>query len=169
MILFTWNLQSRTNTIKQQLNAISKYKADVLAFQEVTKGSIEKITIYLKEMGYENILDSFSLSNEKEDLKDKRKYGQIIASKYKLVKRDPKEFKVPWKERILSADILTDKGKIEIHNAHIPPGSSNGWIKIQMLEGIYKHLAIKTNKLRILCGDFNSPQSEKNGGIITWR
>ncbi len=168
MILLTWNLHSRTNTIRQQLRAISKYKADVLAFQEVTKYSLEKLVKYLQELGYENILDSFSLSKEKKKLKGKRKYGQIIASKYKLKERSPEKFDVPWRERILSADILTDKGMIEIHNVHIPPGASNGWIKIDMFDGIYKHLALKTNKLRILCGDFNSPQSERKGKIITW-
>ena len=168
MILLTWNLNCRTNNIKQQLDAISKYKADVLAFQEVTMWSLDKLKEYLKEMGYENILDSFSLSKEEKKLTGKRKYGQIIASKYILKKRSPEKFDVPWRERILSANIITDIGKIEIHNVHIPPGISNGWIKIEMFEGIYKHLAVKINKLRILCGDFNSPQSERKGKITTW-
>lgn len=122
MILLTWNLNCRTNNIKQQLDAISKYKADVLAFQEVTMWSLDKLKEYLKEMGYENILDSFSLSKEEKKLTGKRKYGQIIASKYILKNRSPEKFDVPWRERILSANIITDIGKIEIHNVHIPQG-----------------------------------------------
>jgi len=169
MILLTWNLNSRTNNIKEQLDAITKYKADVLAFQEVTMGSLGKLKEYLPEMGYKNILESFSLSKEKKKPTGKRKYGQIIASKYKLKKRSPEKFNVPWRERILSADILTDKGKIEIHTTHIPPGASNGTIKIEMLEGIFKKLNRKTKKLRILCGDFNTPQFElEDGTIVTW-
>lgn len=169
MILLTWNLNCRTENIKKQIDAISKHKANILTFQEVTKRSNELLTEYLRNAGYNYILDSFSLSKEQKKLKGKRKYGQIIASKYKLKKRSPEKFDVPWKERILSADILTDKGKIEIHTTHIPPGASNGTIKIKMLEGIFKKLNRKTKKLRILCGDFNTPQFElTDGTIITW-
>ena len=30
--------------------------------------------------------------------------------------------------------------KIRFYNAYIPPGSSNGWIKIETLEGIFEGL-----------------------------
>ena len=169
MILLTWNLNGRVKKINEQLDGISGHNADVLAFQEVTKGSKDILKENLQSRGYEYVLDSFSLSKEPEELIGKRKYGQMIASKYKLLPRDPEEFDVPRKERILSADIITQKGKIELHTTHIPPGASNGWIKIEMFEGIYKKLNVRTNKLRILCGDFNSPQAELNDGtVFTW-
>jgi hypothetical protein len=58
---------------------------------------------------------------------------------------------------------------IECHTTHIPPGASNGWIKIETLEGIYNSLAIPSTKLRILCGDFNIPQEEsQDGQVVTW-
>jgi exonuclease III len=60
-------------------------------------------------------------------------------------------------------------GIIELYNAHIPPGSSNGWIKIDTFEGIYKALSKESSNHRILCGDFNSPQIETPAGeVITW-
>jgi exodeoxyribonuclease III len=41
--------------------------------------------------------------------------------------------------------------------------------KIEMLEGIYKRLACPSERLRILCGDFNTPQEElPDGEVITW-
>ncbi len=169
MILLTWNLNSRVKDINEQLNRISGHNADVLAFQEVTKGSKDLLKENLQSRGYEYVLDSFSLSKEPDELTGKRKYGQIIASKYELRARDPELFDVPWKERILSADIITQKGKIELHTTHIPPGATNGWKKIEMFEGIFKKLNVRTKKLRILCGDFNSPQAElKDGTLITW-
>jgi len=42
-------------------------------------------------------------------------------------------------------------------------------IKLDLLSGIYHALALPTDRLRILCGDFNTPQEEKSTGeIITW-
>ncbi len=123
----------------------------------------------LLKNGYKYIEDSFSLSKEQTKLKGKRKYGQMIASRYPFKSRNPDEFSVPWKERILSADINTEYGKIEIHTTHIPPRSTNGWIKIQMLEGIFKMINRNSKKLRILTGDFNTPQFElSDGTIVTW-
>jgi exonuclease III len=58
---------------------------------------------------------------------------------------------------------------IECYTTHIPPGASNGWIKIETLEGIYNRLAIPNTKLRVLCGDFNTPKEEtQDGQVVTW-
>jgi len=58
----------------------------------------------------------------------------------------------------------------EFHVAHIPPGASHGWLKIDTFEGIFKFLAKPScNYPRILCGDFNSPKAETSSGeVITW-
>src|SRR5947209_4050742 len=43
------------------------------------------------------------------------------------------------------------------------------WIKFDLLSGVYQVLSSPSDRLRILCGDFNTPQAEKpNGEIITW-
>ena len=160
MLLLTWNLAGRIAKLKSQLKAISKYKADIMAFQEVTVTTKELLREELSRMGYKNIKDSFSLSKEHHMLTGKRKYGLMIASRYELKCTSPKMFNVPWKERILSVDVITEFGKIELHTTHIPPGSSNGWKKIEMLEGIFERLNKNSTKHRILCGDFNTPKAE---------
>jgi len=35
-----------------------------------------------------------------------------------------------WPERTLSVDIEMPWGAVEVHTTHIPPGVTNGWIKI---------------------------------------
>ena len=51
----------------------------------------------------------------------------------------------------------------------IPPGVTNGWIKIEMLEGFYRGLAQSSTTPRFLCGDFNTPQLElPTGEVVTW-
>ena len=76
---------------------------------------------------------------------------------------------MPWPERLLSVDIDTPCGLLEMHTTHIPPGVTNGWIKIEMLEGIYRGLAQPSPTPRVLCGDFNTPQPEPpTGEVVTW-
>jgi hypothetical protein len=49
-----------------------------------------------------------------------------------------------------------------------PPGSLNGWIKVETLEGIYRQLAQPSATPRILCGDFNAPKAElADGRVVT--
>lgn len=64
--------------------------------------------------------------------------------------------------------VSAPNGEIELHTTHIPPGVSNGWTKIEMLEGLYKRLARSSEDPRILCGDFNTPREESPDRVITW-
>jgi exonuclease III len=76
---------------------------------------------------------------------------------------------LPWPERLLSAVVDTPSGAVEIHTSYVPPGSSNGWLKVETFEGIFRRLARPSALPRILCGDFNSPQVERaDGRVVTW-
>ena len=76
---------------------------------------------------------------------------------------------MPWPERILSVAVLTQRGEINVHTTHIPPGSTNGWMKIEMLEAVSAVVSEHSNAPSILCGDFNMPQAETpEGRIVTW-
>jgi exonuclease III len=78
-------------------------------------------------------------------------------------------FDVPWPERILSVNLETPWGLLEMHTTHIPPDVTNDWIKIEMLEGLYARLAHPSAIPRVLCGDFNTPQLERSTGeVVTW-
>jgi exonuclease III len=115
------------------------------------------------------VVDSFDLAPNLSLLTGKRRYGQLIASRFPLRPLAPDEFNIPWPERVLSAAVSTVTGELELHTTHIPPGSSNGWIKIYTLEGIHQRLAHPSDIPRILCGDFNSPQLETTDGrVVVW-
>ena len=74
---------------------------------------------------------------------------------------------MPFPERLLSGHIKNIN--IEIHTTNVPPGSSNGVIKVQHFEELYKFLANRKDIQKILTGDFNSPKLERETGeIITW-
>lgn len=166
--LVSWNLAGRSRRAGEQIQALQTELPDVVTLQEVTTGSLSILTDGSAEIGLTHIIDSFSLAPNPEELTGKRRYGEIIASRWPVKALPPTEF-VPWPERFLSGEIEHPAGEIEIHTTHIPPGSSNGWIKVEMLEGIYRRLACEADHRRILTGDFNTPQSEKRDGtVVTW-
>ena len=58
---------------------------------------------------------------------------------------------------------------MKFHTTHVPPGSSNGVIKVEHFEGLYKFLSQRNVKNMILTGDFNLPKQElMSGEVITW-
>jgi exonuclease III len=167
--IVSWNVNKRFAKLPQQAESLQALSCDVIALQEVTLNSIPSFEETLQKSGYQYSIDSLRTDTEKSVLKGKRAYGQMILSKYKIDKQNPIHFSVPWPERVLSGELTTPWGLLEIHTTHIPPGATNGWLKIEMFNGIYHRLAIKTDRMRILCGDFNSPQAETEAGeAITW-
>ena len=170
MKIISWNiLQGGLGRFERQIQLLVNRNVDVIALQEITSNGASLYKNSLKDKGYKYLIDSFSLSEEAELLKGPRRYGALIASRWPLTFLPPKEFDIPWKERVLSASIDSPYGMVEFHTTHIPPGCSNEWIKIETLEGIYKRLAINTIGYRILCGDFNTPKEEKlDGTVIVW-
>jgi len=118
-------------------------------------------------MGLPHLLDSFACS-PKWDAAGPRRYGVAIASRFPLT-CVPSRHPVPWAERLLSAAVATARGTIHLHTTHVPPGATNGWMKVQILEAIADVVSESSDKPCTLCGDFNTPQFEmRDGRIVTW-
>ena len=88
-----------------------------------------------------------------------RRTGVLLAARAPI---DPAgvELAVPWPETVLSAVV----DGVELTVAHVP-NSRHGWIKVETLEGIVAGLAGGARR-RVLCGDFNTPRSERRDGTI---
>jgi endonuclease/exonuclease/phosphatase family metal-dependent hydrolase len=167
--LISWNLARWRSKLAAQIELISRLAPGIACFQEVIQGTRAKLIDSLRSAGLRHVADSFELAPDPSVLKGKRQYGEIIASRWSLEALAPDSFGVRWPERVLSAIIASPYGPIEVHTAHIPPGSTNGWIKVEQLEGIFERLARPSTTHRILCGDFNTPKSEGLDGVIeTW-
>jgi exonuclease III len=168
--ILTWNIkQGGGNRIKQQIDVIENQNADIVALQEINDNNRYKYREYLFSNGYDHIIDSFEIVYDANILTESRKYGQIIASKYSLETLSHTSIDVPFPERITICNISVNSTTFTFMTIHIPPGSSNGWYKIETFEGIYQY--IQKNKLfpLILCGDFNTPKQEMDDGtVITW-
>ena len=73
-----------------------------------------------------------------------------------------------WAEKSLSAVVGVGDAEVEVHSVHVPPGSTNGWIKVEVLDGIARGLSLPSSRYRLLCGDFIAPQHEtRTGEIVT--
>lgn len=167
--IISWNLASRLRNAKAQVAFLGRHNPDVVALQEVTKRTLPILLKLLVDQGLNNTIDSFALVRNPSHLKGPRRYGEIIASRWPIRNFKKQIFDAPWPERILSGLIMSPYGRIDLHNAHIPVGSNHGWTKISTLEAIYDGRSIKSKQLRVLCGDFNTPQEQKSDGrIITW-
>jgi exonuclease III len=168
MRLVSWNTAKRLKKVKQQTEFIGKYDPDIIALQEIIPSSEAAFRKLLKQ-DYPFIVSSFDLAEDISLLVKKRMFGQLIASKYKLTALSPRIFNVPWPERVLSASIKIGAVTFDLHTTHIPPGSSNGSKKIEMIEGIVKFFKNSQENIQILCGDFNTPQREDdNNGLVTF-
>jgi exonuclease III len=169
MKLLSWNLAGRMRHIPQQVELLISRMPDLVALQEVRCPGLPQLRALLRDSGPIHLIDSFELAPCPAVLIGPRQYGLLIASRFPIRPWEPGHFHVPWPERILSVDIETPCGPLEMHTTHIPPGVTNGWIKIEMLEGVYAGLAHPSTSPRMLCGDFNTPQLElPTGEVVTW-
>ena len=103
----TWNIAKRIKYSEEQVNFINSFKPDVIALQEVLISSDKKLKDLLSK-NYKNIVSSFDLAPDLKILTKKRMFGQIIASNFKLEPNNPKDFNVPWQERVLSVKLFID-------------------------------------------------------------
>jgi exonuclease III len=164
--LLTWNL-NRRRRIGGQAAAIASRTPDIIALQELTLTSTILWRTSLAEIDLRHVTDSFAAS-PLWDAVGPRRYGLLIASRFPLISLGPVT-DACWPERILSASVTTPKGLVTVHTTHVPPGSSNGWIKVQMLEAAAAIVSAKLDLPCVLCGDFNTPQVETpHGRIVTW-
>ena len=166
--ILSWNTAKRVKYTVEQYVYLQDFDADVIALQEVLPKSV---TIWRDSLGadYPYIISSFDLVPDHTILKSKRMFGQLIASKFPVTPFPPDQINIPWQERALSVYLHACKRKIRFITTHIPPGSSNGWIKIQTIKGLVESLIVNESSHQILCGDFNTPQSESSDfGVVTF-
>jgi endonuclease/exonuclease/phosphatase family metal-dependent hydrolase len=88
-----------------------------------------------------------------------RRTGVLLAARAPI-EPAPARLAVPWPETVLSGVV----DGVELTVAHVP-NSRNGWIKVETLEAIAAGLA-GDERPAVLCGDFNTPRSERRDGTI---
>ena len=162
--LISWNVNGRTGeALDKQADAIRSQSPHLLCLQEVTKGSEPPWRARLEEVGLEHIETSVGLVGAG------RRYANLLASRWPLTLMPPSEFEIPYPEKVLSAVVAAPAAAFELHNAHLPPGSTRPLEKLATFEGIFERLARRARRPRLLCGDFYTPRAEqRDGTVVTW-
>jgi endonuclease/exonuclease/phosphatase family metal-dependent hydrolase len=163
--LVSWNVQKRVSkALERQADALveegNAIAVDLVALQEVTRGTIRQWRARLAELGLSHCIDSSDLVPED------RTSINLLASRWPLERMSAAEFEVPFPEKVLSAVVSAPYRAVEVHVAHLPAGVT--WPEQKQLtnEAIYKRLARESLRPRILCGDFNAPKEETTGGEL---
>jgi endonuclease/exonuclease/phosphatase family metal-dependent hydrolase len=76
--------------------------------------------------------------------------------------------RLAFPEKYLAAHVVLDGAAVDVHDAHLPPGSTRGEIKVQAFRAIRQRIDQPAGVPRLLCGDFNTPQAEDDEGVTTW-
>jgi exonuclease III len=171
MKIISWNLnaRSRASVLRSQCNYLLKGRFDLITLQEVTSTSVGFIKKSLEDIGGYFVVSSLDLARDHKILLGRRKYGEVIASRFRFSTNDPGRMAVPFPERVLSVELVDTHVGLNIHTTHVPPGSTNGVIKVEHFEGLSQFLNETRTRFQILTGDFNSPQLEHSThGVVTW-
>jgi len=149
----------------KQLDAVLDSSPDFVALQEVVEGSLAGWLTGLVEAGLASHLDSSALLSTSAGVHDyKRRYFNLVACRWPLSPLPGLPLTFP--ERYLAGQLQAPGLAVEINVAHVPPGSTRGLIKVEMFEALARRLGNPFTTPRVLCGDFNSPKSERSDGTV---
>lgn len=155
--LLTWNVAGRTKLLGEQVAAVVRREADLVALQEIRPSTVGPWREALVAAGPPHAVDSSAFIGS-------RRPFNLTASRWELTELPA--IGAPQPERVLSVVGESPAGQIEIHNAHIPPAPSNGLIKVETCEALFARLARASERHRILCGDLNTPRFESDAGEV---
>ena len=164
--LISWNVNARVRRLPEQVAALGTRAPDIVALQEVTRTTVAALAAGLARVGLPHALDTIRPAPAPEILRGPRRYGVLLASRWPLRALPTDSLALPWPERVLSALVASPAGPIEAHTTYVPPGGTNGRVKIDTLDGLHRRLAVAHEGHRLLCGDLNTPQAELPDGRV---
>ncbi len=190
MKLISWNVNARVKDGLKQVRALAQQAPHLVALQDVRVTAVKQYEQAFAEIGLPYVLHTLQ-----DTFPEPTPTGVLIASCFRLERLpllppsalwpegqwspDQALMLKHWSRRTLFVTVHSLWGPIGLYNTYITPASHEEnlptgrrrypWIKWDLLSGVYHALAIPTDQLRILCGDFNTPRKEKpTGEIITW-
>jgi endonuclease/exonuclease/phosphatase family metal-dependent hydrolase len=177
LTLLTWNVNGRTEeAAERQIAEVIDIDPDVVALQEITGGSVDRWRDSLLGSGYSVLTSDLELLKASGPFMPhtgsrfkKRKNLNLIASKHPIASLPGLSLDDPiegFPEKYLAARIAIDGAAIDVHDVHTPPGASVKMLKVDYWEAMLRRINEPTGAARVLCGDFNSPWSEDDGGTF---
>jgi len=157
--VITWNVARRVSRIADQAMALAEREADVIALQEVTRGTVAYWRAALETISLPHVVCSLDDADPGREPASRRRTGVLIAARAPITPAGRLE--VPWPETALGA--LVDQ--IRVDTIHVP-NAADGWVKVQTLQAIRAGVAAGEPGPRVVCGDFNVPRREHPDGTV---
>jgi len=161
--------------VTPQVAAVLGRSPDVIALQELTLASYPQWCDALLGEGFSvaSTIDLVRAPYPTTRPPIRRRYFNAIAARGAVAPlpgldfTDPEQARVAFPEKYLAARVVIDATGLELHNAHLPPGSTRGVIKPQAFSAIRRRTDAVSGPI-VLCGDFNTPQREDATSVTTW-
>ena len=174
MRVLSWNVAGRVGArLQDQAERVLGAGADVVALQEVTRATYSSWSDRLRVAGY-SVLSTIDLLSVPYPPPVARKNFNLLAARHPIAALpglswpDSEQARDAFPEKYLAGRTSCDGGLIDVHNAHLPPGSTRGIVKPHAFQAIRRRLDEPTAALQVLCGDFNTPRSEDDTGVVSW-
>lgn len=155
MLLVTWNVAGRVKRQPEQAKLLIGLDADVLCLQELTVSTLASWRAQLQQAGYHVVASTADRARP-------RPLHVLTAARRPLETIAVAD--APWPERVLAARLQDGS---EVVNVHSPTSPKPGLAKVRTHEAVFAHLARSAPaRLRILCGDLNTPRKEHADGTV---
>jgi len=190
MKVLSWNVERRVQTtLGRQLEAALRRAPDIIALQELKTGTYGDWSRGLLGAGY-SVISTVDLVGlpypeppypappfpppRRGSIHDhiQRESFNLVAARHPIAAlpglsfEDPEEARFAFPEKYVAARVNVDGVEIDVHNAHLPHGAGRGVVKVHAFEAIRRRIDKDTGKPRVLCGDFNAPESEDESGPV---
>lgn len=165
MRITTWNVDKGLRP--NQAPFLEEAVPDVVGLQEVSGRHRSFTTSSLERLGLVYVLHA-----PEGELGSP--YGLVLASRWPLVRIEPKELGLDLLERVQCAMLDAPGGRIEITMVHVPPGMRkvagrpDPSAKIQTFQSLTQYYGQASDKRQVLLGDFNMPMDELSDGTQTF-
>jgi exonuclease III len=155
VLIVTWNVAGRVKRQPEQAKLLIGLGADVVCLQELTASTLASWRAQLQDAGYHAVVSIADGTRS-------RPLNVLTAARRPL--RAIEVADAPWPERVLAARL---EDGCEVVNVHSPTSPKPGLAKVRTHEAVFAHLAqAAPGRLRILCGDLNTPRKEHADGTV---
>lgn len=153
-MLVCWNVAGRVGALRDQADRVLALRADIVCLQEASARTLPLWRERLSDSGYHVCHPDPRVAAARRPL-------FVLTAATMPIQAMPVAG-IPLPERVLA----TQSNGLELVNVHSPISTTPGMAKVHTHLALWRHLATHADVPRLLCGDLNTPRSERPDGTL---